>query len=95
MPNPKIKVTSELQNTRQEPNFRGPFATPGEVKVRRRGDRRTVERCSFLVCLCAHLQRCDGRKLIVRAEAPKGEVVRYDSKRGQFISIYAWDLVTR
>ncbi|MHB1865686.1 MAG: TolB family protein, partial [Candidatus Saccharimonadales bacterium] len=29
----------------------------------------------------------DGRKLIVRAEAPKGELVRYDSKFGQFIPI--------
>jgi Tol biopolymer transport system component len=29
----------------------------------------------------------DGRKLIVRAEALKGEVVRYDSELGEFISI--------
>jgi Tol biopolymer transport system component len=29
----------------------------------------------------------DGRKLIVRAEAPKGELVRYDFKLGEFISI--------
>ncbi|MHB8303770.1 MAG: TolB family protein [Acidobacteriaceae bacterium] len=29
----------------------------------------------------------DGRKLIVRAEAPKGELVRYDSKFGEFIPI--------
>jgi Tol biopolymer transport system component len=28
----------------------------------------------------------DGRKLIVRAEAPKGELMRYDSKIGEFIS---------
>jgi Tol biopolymer transport system component/DNA-binding winged helix-turn-helix (wHTH) protein len=31
----------------------------------------------------------DGRKLFVRAEAPKGEVVQYDSRIGQFVPILA------